>query len=412
MTPAMRVFSGLLLGAITGLLLAHFSPEAASTAAGIARPIGRLWLSALQMTIVPLVVSLLIVGVSTASDAAASGRVARRAVLWILAILLCASAYAAVVAPLLLSFVPADVNLAATLRAASNTAAAPTGSLADWFGNIVPTNAIAAAAQGAIVPLVVFTLCFAFALTRIEVTRRRQIVELAQAVADTMIVIVHWVLALGPIGVFALILPVSAEAGAGVLGALGAYILMQCLLYIGITVALYAVACIGNGESLRRFASAIVPAQVVAASTQSSLASLPAMVDVSNKTLQYPTHVTALVLPMAVSLFRITSPIQYLGVVAFISWSFGIDVGYMQIISAVLLAVVISIGSVGLPGQASFMGTNMPVTQAAGLPVEPLGLLLAVDLIPDIFATIGNVTAQLTVTSRVARAELTSPAPG
>ena len=405
MTPAVRVFCGLLLGALTGLLLAQFSPDAAATAAAIARPVGTLWLSALQMTIVPLVVALLIVGVNTATDAASSGRVARRAMLWILALLLVAATYAAIVAPLLLGFLPANADLAATLRAGSATAAVSNTGLAAWVGNIVPTNVIAAAAAGAIVPLVVFTLCFAFALTRIEAEARQRIVALAQAVSDTMIVIVHWVLALGPIGVFALILPVTTSAGAGVLGALGAYIAMQCLLYLGITGVLYGVATVGSGESLRRFASAILPAQVVAASTQSSLATLPAMVEVTTKSLHYPTRVTALVLPMAVTLFRITSPIQYLGVVAFISWSFGIELSSLQIATAILLAVVISIGSVGLPGQASFMGTNLPVTQAVGLPVEPLAILLAVDLIPDIFATLGNVTAQLTVTSRVARAE-------
>ncbi len=405
MTPAMRVFSGLLLGAITGLLLAHYSPDMAATATAIAKPVGKLWLSALQMTIVPLVVALLIVGVNTATDAASSGRVARRAILWILGLLLVAATYAALVAPLLLAFVPGNDELAATLRA--TTAATPTTTvgIGDWIGNIVPTNAIAAAAAGAIVPLVVFTLCFAFALTQIEAARRQLIVDLAKAVSETMIVIVHWVLALGPIGVFALILPVTTEAGAGVLGALGAYIAMQCLLYLGITLALYGVVSFGKGEPLRRFANAILPAQVVAASTQSSLATLPAMVEVTTKSLQYPTQVTALVLPMAVTLFRITSPIQYLGVVSFISWSYGIDLSAAQITTAVLLAVVISIGSVGLPGQASFMGTNLPVTQAVGLPIEPLGILLAVDLIPDIFATLGNVTAQLTVTSRVARAE-------
>ena len=405
MTPALRVFTGLLLGAVAGLLLARFSPGAAATAAGIARPVGTLWLSALQMTIVPLVMSLLIVGVNTASDAAASGRVARRAMTWITVILIAAGTYAAIVAPLLLSLMPPDADLVATLRAAGAPPPAPTGGLAAWFGNVIPTNAVAAAAQGAIVPLVVFTLCFAFALTRIDAARRKHIVAFAQAVADAMIVIVHWVLLFGPIGVFALILPVSAEAGAGVLGALGIYILMQCLLYLGITGVLYAVACVGGGESLRRFASAILPAQAVAASTQSSLASLPAMLDVTTKTLGYPTRVTALVLPMAVSLFRITSPIQYLGVATFIAWSFGIELGYAALISAVLLAAVISIGSAGLPGQAIFMGTNLPVVQSAGLPVEPLGLLLAVDLIPDVFATVGNVTGQLTVTSRVAQAE-------
>lgn len=66
-----------------------------------------------------------------------------------------------------------------------------------------------------------------------------------------------------------------------------------------------------------------------------------------------------------------------------------------------MLAVVVSLGSVGLPGQVSFMATNMPVTQALGLPVEPLGLLLAVDTIPDVFATLGNVTADVSATAMV-----------
>ena len=179
---------------------------------------------------------------------------------------------------------------------------------------------------------------------------------------------------------------------------------MLCVLYISITGLLYGVARIGKGEPLLRYAKAILPAQVVAMSTQSSVATLPAMVE-SASNLGYPSRVTGLVLPLAVSLFRITSPIQYLAVVSFIAWAYGIDIPLATTALCVGLAVIISIGSVGLPGQAIFMGTNLPVVQAAGLPVEPLGLLVAVDMIPDIFATLGNVTADLTVTSKVARAE-------
>ena len=105
---------------------------------------------------------------------------------------------------------------------------------------------------------------------------------------------------------------------------------------------------------------------------------------------------------MAVSLFRITSPVQYVGVAAFIAWAYGIDLSAAQLAAGAALAVVISMGSVGLPGQVSFMATNMPVTQAMGLPLEPLGLLLALDTIPDVFATVGNVTGDLTATSVVA----------
>jgi proton glutamate symport protein len=116
-------------------------------------------------------------------------------------------------------------------------------------------------------------------------------------------------------------------------------------------------------------------------------------------------EVTSLVLPMAVSLFRMTSPIQYIGVSSFIAWIYGIDLSAMQLAMGAVLAVVISLGSVGLPGQVSLMAMNMPVAQAMGLPVAPLGLLLAVETIPDMFATLGNVTADLSATTVVARAD-------
>lgn len=402
MSASTRVFLGLLLGIVAGLGLSRFAPDAAAPVSAIAQPIGRLWLNALQMCIVPLVASLLVVGINQANDVATSGRIARKALLWIVTLLALAGLGTAIAAPLLLGLMPHDPALMAVLQSAASPALPPPAG--DWTASLIPINVIAAASANAIVPMVAFTVLFAFALTQIEAARRRLIVDFFQAIADTVIRMVHWILLAGPLGVFALILPISAQAGASVVQALGIYIGMLCLLYLAITGILYGVARISDGEPLRRYAKAILPAQVVAMSTQSSVATLPAMVE-SAGALGYPRHVTGLVLPLAVSLFRITSPIQYLGVASFIAWAYGIDLSLATTALCVALAVVISIGSVGLPGSAIFMGTNLPVVQAAGLPVEPMGLLVAVDMIPDVFATLGNVTADLTVTSKVARSE-------
>ena len=278
-------------------------------------------------------------------------------------------------------------------------------SFGDAIAAIIPSNAIAAAAASAMLPLVVFALFFGFALTRIDPERKARMLDFVQSVADVMIVIVRWVLWAAPLGVFALVLAVCARVGLNLLGAIGGYILMQCLMYLSVTLMLYAVARTAGGEPFRRFAAAILPAQTIAASTQSSLASLPAMIESASVRLGYPLHVTSLVLPMAVSLFRITSPMQYLGVAAFVAWLYGIDLGAAQWATGIALAVIISMGSVGLPGQVSFMATNMPVVQAMGLPIEPLGVLLAVDTIPDVFSTVGNVSADLTATAVVAKRE-------
>jgi len=166
---------------------------------------------------------------------------------------------------------------------------------------------------------------------------------------------------------------------------------------------LYGVAIVAARERPLRFAAALLPVQAIAASTQSSLASLPAMIDSARTRLGYPTHLTALVLPMAVSLFRITSPAQYVAVASFIAWLYGIELSLAQYTIAIVISAVLSMGSTGLPGQANFMTNNMPVTQGLGLPVEPLGVLLAIDTIPDVFCTVGNTTGDMTATSLLAR---------
>jgi len=408
-----RILLGLVLGAACGLLLSHFDPEHAISAADIAQPIGRLWLNALQMTVVPLVFALVVVGVSAANDAAASGRTARRAIV-VFAILLSAGAvFVAIVAPLLLSFVPRDPALLERLRATipATAAAAISPALGDWFAAIIPSNAIAAAAQSAMLPLVVFALFFGFALTRIDAERRARMIEFFQTIADVMIAIVRWILWAAPLGVFALVLAVCARTGSAVISALGWYIALQCSMYITVTLLLYPTVALFGGERLRRFAPGILPAQIVAASTQSSLASLPAMIDSARMRLQQPSYIVALVLPMAVSLFRITSPMQYVGAASFVAWIYGVDVSIAQVAVATALAVVLSLGAVGLPGQVSFMAATMPVTSAMGLPLEPLGLLLAVDTIPDVFATVGNVSADLAASSIVARATVAGTQP-
>jgi Na+/H+-dicarboxylate symporter len=406
-SPTTRILLGLVIGALSGLLLAWFDPTLASASADVVQPIGRLWLNALQMTVVPLVFALVVVGVSAANDAAASGRTARRASVVFALLLSAGAAFVAILAPLLLSFLPRDPALIEKLRAAMPATPASTvpAGLGDWIATIIPTNAIAAAAQSAMLPLVVFALFFGFALTRMEIMRRTRMIEFFQTLADIMIVIVRWVLWTAPIGVFALVLAVCARAGSGVISALGWYIALQCSMYLSVTLLLYPVAVLFGGERLLKFAAGIFPAQAVAASTQSSLASLPAMIDSARTRLGQPAHVVSLVLPMAVSLFRITSPMQYLGAAAFVAWIYGIDVSLAHLAVATALAVVLSLGAVGLPGQVSFMAATMPVTSAMGLPVEPLGLLLAVDTVPDVFATVGNVSADLVASSLVARGE-------
>ena len=401
MSQTTRVMAGLVAGVLVGILLAWQAPTLGVQVADLVQPFGKLWLNALQMTVVPLVLALVIVGVNQASDAAQSGRVARRAILTFVVLLTAAAAMTAILAPMALSLLQPDPAVAAALRGHEAELPAATGGWADALLAIVPSNAVAAAAAGAMLPLVTFALFFGFALTRIEAAQRTQVVGFFKAVSEAMIVIVRWVLWAAPVGIFALVLSLTARAGLGVLQALGIYVLLECALYLLATVLLVGVAVVVGRQRLGHFMAGLAPVQAVAASTQSSLATLPAMLDSAERRLGFPQRVSGLVLPMAVSLFRITSPIQYLATASFIAWALGVDLTAAQLATGVALSVLVSMGSVGLPGQAIFLATNLPVTSAMGLPIAPLPVLMAVDAIPDVLATVGNVTGDMAATAVV-----------
>ena len=274
-----RVMTGLVAGIVIGILLAWSDPALASRIAGIVEPFGKLWLNALQMTVVPLVFALVVVGINQASDAAHSGRVARQAIVSFVILLTAAAAMTAVLAPLALSMLQPDPAVAAALRGHAEDIAKPSGGWADALIALVPSNAIAAAAASAMLPLVTFALFFGFALTRIDAAPRAQVVGFFKAISDAMIVIVHWVLWAAPVGIFALVLALTARAGLGMLQALGIYILLECALYVLAVLLLIVVAVTIGKRRFRQFMAGLVPVQAVAASTQSSLATLPAMLD-------------------------------------------------------------------------------------------------------------------------------------
>ncbi len=146
----------------------------------------------------------------------------------------------------------------------------------------------------------------------------------------------------------------------------------------------------------------MAPTQVVAVSTQSSLATLPAML-VSAERLGVGERVRDLVLPLAVSLFRITSPSMNMAVVIYVAAVHGVHLSLLQLAIGVVVAAVVSLAAVGIASQVTFFTTLGPISMSMGVPMDILPLLLAVETIPDIMRTVGNVTGDVTVTAIAAR---------
>ena len=403
------VIAALVAGVVVGAMAQGADAPWLTGALGVVESLGQVWLNALRMTVIPLVFSLLVTGIVSIADAAATGRIAVRSLLVFGVLLVGATVYAILAGLGLLALWPIDPEAGRALLAGvpADSAvvvgeAARTDGLRAFLASLAPANVIKAAADDGVLAVVVFAVAFGFAATRIKADLRRPLAGFFEAVAETMVVIVHWVLLAAPFGVFALALGVGLRAGLGVAGTLAHYVAIVCLSQIGLILIVYVAAVIWGRIPLARFARAVAPAQVVAVSTQSSLASLPVMIERARDWLGVPQASAGLVLPLAVAVFRITSPVANLAVCLYVAQLNGIELGLGVLIAGGLTAIAVSIASVGLPGQVSFFAAIGPICLAMGLPLGVLPLLLAVEVIPDIFRTVGNVTADLAATRIVA----------
>ena len=369
-------------------------------------PIGTLWVNAIRMTVIPLVFSLLVTGVAGAADMRGIGRLGVRSLITFVVLL---TLTAAIVMPLgVLAFqmlgenttrppLPAGAVEAAGQLAADGT---PPG-FAGWLTSLIPVNPIAAAANGQMLQLILFALILALALTKLAPIHRDPLLAFFRGLTEAMLVIVRWIVALAPLGVFALVLPLAARGGAGIAGAVGFYVVVYSLAGILITLLLYPAVAVAGKVPIREFARAVFPAQSVAFASSSSLAALPAMVDGADRILKLPPKITGFVLPLAVSLCKISAPGSWTIGALFIGWFYGIPLSFSDLAIVAFASIFLAFAAPGVPRGGFLILT--PLFLAIGLPAEGIGILIAVDAIPDLFSTVVNVTGYFASTTIVAR---------
>jgi Na+/H+-dicarboxylate symporter len=400
-----RVLVALALAIAGGVAIAAAGIPTLVRAADFITPIGTLWVNAIRMTVIPLVVSLLVVGVASASDMKSIGRIGGRTLLVFLFLLVGTAIVVMPLAPVLFRLLPQQTStpqLPAGAAAAAGEIA--TGGKAQtfsgWLTSLLPSNPIAAAATGEMIPLILFTLLLALAIARSPEPTRETLTGFFRALSNAMLLLVRWVILIAPIGVFALVLPMAAHAGAVVAGAIGFYILAYSILCIAVTLLLYVVVALTARIPMRRFARAALPAQLIAFSSSSSIASLPALIESAETRLSLPQQVTGFVLPLAVSTFHIAGPVGWSVGALFVGWFYSIPLHMGSLATIAFAAVFLGFVGPGIPRGAFIMLT--PLFLAIGLPAEGIGILIAVDAIPDTFATVLNTTGDLAAATLVA----------
>ncbi|MEL7216867.1 MAG: cation:dicarboxylase symporter family transporter [Pseudomonadota bacterium] len=399
--PVLMTFAALVVGLGLGVALAGGGlPEWLRETIAL---IGTLWLRALQMTIIPLVASLLVLGIAQMIGAARAGSAAVKFLALVFGVLIAGGIFTALAMPLVLGAIPIPEAAAGFLAEVPDGEQQVPGAL-DFLASLVAPNMIAAAAETAMLPLTIFFALFAVAIAKLPEDQSERLLSFFHALANAMLMIIGWVLWLAPLGVLALAFGVGLRSGGGAFAALAHYILVVSAMGGFILVLAYVLAWLLGGVSPLRFASALVPAQAVAISTQSSLASLPAMLDSSTR-LGLRERTSEFVLPLAVAIFRATSVALNLAVALYVAALAGIEVSLPLIAVGIAVAVIISIGSVSLPGSISFVVSIGPIALAMGVPIEPLALLVAVEMLPDIMRTLANVTMNVAVTSAVDKSD-------
>ena len=401
MSLALKVLVALVSGFLIGLGIASSGSPALSAVIPFIEPVGTLWVAAIRMTIIPLVVASLIVCVGGAPDPKSVGKIGVRALVLITTLLTVTSFLALIIAPPIMARLSIDPAAAEALRASAAGAGASAvegagklPSVSQWIIDLVPVNPIKAAADGAMLPLILFAVAFGAALTQIAEDRRSAVLHVMQGIQDAMLELVRAFLALAPIGVFALAISLAAKLGLSAAGAVIAYIsfVVAATIFVNIFL-LYPAAVIFGGISLRDFARAALPPQAVAFSSRSSMAALPAMLESARDRLGIEPGLAGFLLPLAVATFRCGASIGLTIGAIFVARLYGVELGAGQLALMAITTVVTSFSIPGIPGGSIIM--MVPVLLVAGIPAEGAGLLLAVDTIPDMFRTTTNITGDM-----------------
>ena len=372
-------------------------------------PLGNLWVDVLKVTVVPLVLAQLLLGVAGAGGGRATGRMGLLSFTAFVTLLFAAGIVTALVMPPILSVLPlAGASLGPPAVGAVAPAAAHP-SLYQWLTGLVPRDPLGAARRGEILPLIVLALLFALALTRVRAEARQPLLDCVRAVSEAVLVLLRWILALLPPAVFCLTFALAARTGPASVGAIGVFVAIVIGLLVGFTVLLYPLAALVGRVPLARFARAVAPAQMVAVGSRSSLVSLPSMVLGAGQHLGLPPAVTGFVLPLSVAVFKLNRTVSSTAKLLFLASLYGIPLGPVQVMTFVAAVVLLSFGTPGVPSTGST--TTLPLYLSLGIPLEGVVILGAVDAVPDVFKTLLNVTADMTVATMVARGAGDSGAP-
>jgi Na+/H+-dicarboxylate symporter len=282
---------------------------------------------------------------------------------------------------------------APVLSKAAAPVAAPAG-LGEWVSGLVPYNIFKAAADGALLPLIVISIAFGITLARMPSSRRDVLLLWLEAIRDAFTRLIDAVLQTAPVGVFCLAVSLPAAMELGDAGALFGYIVGLSLISAAFMIfVLYPSVATFSSVPFEVFVRSAIPAQALAFTSRSSLAALPVTLQAVREGLGIPEEVSSFYFPFATSIFGVGGCMAQMVGICFLATFYGVPLSWTQLAGIAVSAAAVSLTVPGIPGGAIIVMT--PILASAGIPLGGMAMLLAVDTIPDMFRTTANVTGWL-----------------
>jgi Na+/H+-dicarboxylate symporter len=385
----MKIFIGLFLGVIAGLVLQE--------KAVLLKPLGTLFINAIKMLIVPLIFSSLIVGMTSMKDSRQLGRIGVKT----LVIYLCTTAVAVTIGLGVSHLVQPGAGM--TIDANHVFAAKEAPSFIDTLVNIIPNNPIGALSSGHVLQIIVFAIFIGIAIN-ITGQKAEPAKQFAEAVAEIMYTLTGLVMKAAPYGVFALMAYVVGQYGIQTLLPLAKVI---AAVYIGAIIHVLlvyggGVAIVGKLNPVKFF-KGIADAQMVAFTTTSSSGTLPATIRCTQDNLGVSKGISSFVLPLGATI-NMDGTAIYQGVCAvFVAQACGVELTLANYITLILASTLASIGTAGVPGAGLIM---LSVTLTSiGLPMEGIAIIAGIDRVLDMARTTVNVTGDAMTALLIAKSE-------
>ncbi len=369
------------------------------------QPLATIWLAALQLIVFPLIISVLLVSIASTDASEKPGRMGGLTLVCYFSILCLGAVFSLSAASLLAGGFHIDPQALMALQPPVTTAigiATPAKvSAAQWLRNTISSGLPSLAPAGYILPLLAATVLLGLAMRNASLRRRDPFVKFFRGVGDATLVVVRWLFYALPVVIFLLVSALYSRTGSLIARGIGYYIVAVCGTLFAFTLLQYALAWLAGGISVLRFARSVFAAQAAAVTTRSSLASLPPLLDGALTRIRLPKAVAAFVLPLSVSTFKASQSIYAPFKLIFLAHLFGVSLRPASLFMFVIGVFLLSFAAPGVPSGGSLH--TIPLLLALGIPIQGIVLFNSVEAIPDIFETLLNVTADMTVATVVAR---------